>query len=226
MTDQEQEIEMIPETSPRPFMEIPKLWLKLFQMREDFFAEEAQRASAGNTLIGILISGVFTSIASALSGIIAGLINGSLEYAIGSVVGVACANFFIAPILFYIFNGLNYVVAKQLGGEGDFTSQAYAVSLYAVPISIVSGIVSVFSGIPIIGILAALVTLVIAVAGIYFGIQAFMGVHKLTAGKAAVASIVPALVIGLLLACCIIVALTVMGPVIGEVFQDVINEIQ
>ena len=33
------------DTSPRPFGEIPPLWVKVTQMTEDFFAQEAPRAS-------------------------------------------------------------------------------------------------------------------------------------------------------------------------------------
>ena len=41
--------------SPRPFSEIPGLWLKVTQMTEAFFAEEAPRASEGSTLVSILV---------------------------------------------------------------------------------------------------------------------------------------------------------------------------
>ena len=62
-----QEEQFLSSTSPRPFSEIPGLWVKVTQMTEEFLAEEAPRASASNVLIGVLIFAVASTILSMIS---------------------------------------------------------------------------------------------------------------------------------------------------------------
>ena len=133
--------------SPRPFSEVPGLWTKLFQMTEEFFAQEAPRASASNTVISVVLLAVVSAIFTALSTLIGGGVQTALlpaEYqdmaAVGtgqSVVCSLCGGVVGTLIAFYLANGLVYLGARVLGGTGDFGTQAYLYSLAAVPIGIV-----------------------------------------------------------------------------------------
>ena len=62
------------DTSPRPFGEIPGLWLKVTQMTEEFMAQEASRASGTTVLISVVILAVVSAILSAISSLIWGAI--------------------------------------------------------------------------------------------------------------------------------------------------------
>jgi hypothetical protein len=222
-----QEEQFLTPSSPRPFSEIPGLWVKVTQMTEEFFAEEAPRASGSNVLIGILIFAVASTILSMISTAVWGGAQMAFlppEYREtaaatlgGNVVGTLCCGFIGTIAGFYISNGLAYLGARVLGGTGDFGTQTYLQSLFAVPLGIVAAAVNL---VPCVGAIAALA---LAVYGLVLNVRAVKVVHNLTTGKAAAAVLVPALLLGLLVACGVIVLLAILGPVINEVFQNIVN---
>ena len=152
-----------PPASPRPFGEIPGLWTKVFQMTEQFFAQEAVRASGSNTLISVLIMGVVSSVLATISSLIWGGTQMAFlppEYREAMAVGAGsnvvcslCSTLIGTAIGFYLSNGLVYLGARIFGGTGDFTTQAYLASLFAVPVGIVSGLVGL---VPCVGLIAVL----------------------------------------------------------------------
>jgi hypothetical protein len=225
-----QEEQFLTPSSPRPFSEIPGLWVKVTQMTEEFFAEEAPRASGSNVLIGVLIFAVASTILSMISTAIWGGAQMAFlppEYQEtaaatlgGNVVGTLCCGFIGTIAGFYISNGLAYLGARVLGGTGDFGTQTYLQSLFAVPIGIVAAAVNL---VPCVGVIAALA---LAVYGLVLNVRAVKVTHNLTTGKALAAVLVPALLLGLLVVCGVIVLLAILGPVINEVFQNVMDTMQ
>jgi hypothetical protein len=225
-----QEEQFLSPSSPRPFSEIPGLWVKVTQMTEEFFAQEAPRASASNVLIGVLIFAVASTILSMISTAIMGGAQMAFlppEYREtaaaglgGNVVGTLCCGFIGTVAGFYLTNGLVYLGARVLGGTGDFGTQTYLQSLFAVPLGIVASAVNL---VPCVGIIAALA---LAVYGIVLNVRAVKVVHNLTTGKAVAAVLVPALLLGLLVACGVILLLATLGPVINEVFQNIVTNMQ
>ena len=225
------------DTSPRPFGEIPPLWLKVTQMTEEFFAQEAPRASGSNVLISIVILAVATAILSAISSAISSLIGSSLqgfqmdflppEYrniavvgAGGGVMTALCGGLVVTMVGFYLGNGLTYLGARIFGGSGDFGTQIYLQSLVAVPIGIASGLVGL---VPCVG---SLVSLVLAIYGLVLSVRLIKVAHNLTTGKAVAAIFVPGLVLGLIVVCLVMVPLVILGPQIGEIFEDIVNDLQ
>jgi len=217
-------------TSPRPFGEIPGLWLKITQMTEQFFAQEAPRASGSNTLISVVILAVLSAVLSALSSLIGGGLQAALlppEYRDmaaaglgGSVVCAICSGLIGTALGFYIGNGLTYLGARVLGGDGDFGTQTYLQSLFAVPIGIVSAVAGL---VPVVG---AIAVLALAVYAFILNVRLFKVIHNLTSGKAVAAIILPGLAVAVVVACLMIVILIVLGPAIGNVFSDIVNNIQ
>jgi hypothetical protein len=217
-------------TSPRPFGEIPGLWLKITQMTEQFFAQEAPRASGSNTLISVVILAVLSAVLSALSSLIGGGIQSALlpsEYRDmaatgvgGSIVCSLCSGLIGTALGFYIGNGLTYLGARVFGGDGDFGTQLYLQSLFAVPIGIVSGVVGL---VPIVGALAILAASVYAFV---LNVRLFKAIHNLTTGKAVLSIILPGLVIAIVVGCVMVVILALLGPTIGNVFSDIVNDLQ
>ena len=146
------------ENAPRPFSEIPGLWLQLSRMSEDFFSKEIAHASAKNTLLSVLL---YTGISATISVLIT-LLSSAINYFsktpsqqlanIGTAVLFSCCYAIIAiPLGFYLSNGITFVIALIFGGKGKFVSQAYLGSLFVVPLGLISSITSFALLIPIIG---------------------------------------------------------------------------
>jgi hypothetical protein len=219
-----------PPASPRPFGEIPGLWTKVFQMTEQFFAQEAVRASGSNTLISVLIMGVVSSVLATISSLIWGGTQMAFlppEYREAMAVGAGsnlvcslCSTLIGAAIGFYLSNGLVYLGARIFGGTGDFTTQAYLASLFAVPVGIVSGLVGL---VPCVGLIAVLAVSIYAVV---LNVRAVKVTHNLTTGQAVAAVLVPALIIGVLVACLVVVGLAVLAPAIGNVFENIVTNLE
>jgi len=213
---------------PRPFGEIPALWLKFFNMTEAFFADEAPRASAGNTLLSVVVYTIIGSILIAISNLInqavfGGMLARSLggsgaRSGIGNVFCGFCVGLFVIIIAFYLNNALTYLGARVLGGHGSFGTQAYLASLFVVPLGLISALVNL---IPCLG---ALVSIALAIFGIILYVRVMKVTHELTTGKALI-SILWIAIVAILFGCCVIGLLALMGPAIGNVFSNIMNGI-
>jgi len=142
----------------------------------------------------------------------------------GSIVSVICA----APIAggvsvlgFMIGTGLIQWVAKLFGGRGTFNKLAYVMGAISVPITLVSSIITPFSVITYLGIVIGLLSFALGCYAIYLEVLAVKAVNQFSWGKAIGSVILPALVIGLLCACIVVVVLLLLGPAIGNVFSQV-----
>jgi hypothetical protein len=85
-----------------------------------------------------------------------------------------------------MLQGLNYLVARLLGGTGNFVTQAYLASLFYVPLGVVSGLVSL---VPY--YVGSLVSFAISIYIIALSVRAIKVVHQLTTGRAVVAILWP-----------------------------------
>ncbi len=215
-------------SSPRPFGEIFSLWLKVFRMDEPFFAAEAPRASSGNTLLALLIYGV----AAVIFGFIQRQI-GFRQFFLQRYFGNNSPNLDIpvclplvalvaVPLGYYIGMGIIHLVAKLFGGQGNFTSLAYLVSLFYVPLGIVSSLLSL---IPCLG---GLLSLAIGIYSIVLIVRVIKVNYRLTTGKAVWVYFVPLLIglaIVVLLSIVLIVILALLAPSIGNIFSNVIRDL-
>jgi hypothetical protein len=206
--------------------------MKVTQMTEAWFAQEAPRASGSNTLVGVLIYAVAAAILTPISTMINQGVNNLLFAsqvgdmgelggvgAGGSLVMVFCCSILIAPLAFYIANGLYYLAAVLLGGKGAFGTQAYLVSLFFVPLGIVSLLASL---IPCLG---GLVSLAVGIYTLVLSVRAMKVVHSLTTGRAVVTVLWP-VVLAFFLACCgVFFTLVLAGPAIGNVFSSIMEGI-
>lgn len=113
---------------------------------------------------------VYIMVAAAISAAVSlvfGLLNGIVAALLAGVLG------FILPIAsFYLFVFLVYFIGKQQGGTGTQDEVFYTMALFVAPIQAVSGAVS---AIPIIGCLAAPLTLALGIYQIYLG---YLGVRS------------------------------------------------
>ena len=220
-----------PVDSPRPFSEIPGLWLRLGQMTEAFFAAEYPRTSAANTIYGVL---TYTAISTFLA-IIQSLLGGIISYftsttatqsaGLATVIGsmtvfVCCFGLLVTPIAFYLNNGITFVGAQIFGGRGSFNSQAYLSSLFVAPLGFIASLGSFLSLVPSVGTyLFSAVLFGVTIYHVILTIRSFKVVHELSAGRAAAAVLLPMAFI--LIPICIIAVLMLMGPAIGNVFSEI-----
>lgn len=224
MTIEEQPITS--ENTPRPFMEILKLWFQLGQMSETFFAKEIFHTSVQNTLLGVLIYAVISTIMSVFITVLDSVINSFTNPSVTQinlgtqVLMLCCFGIIAIPISFYLNNGISYLSALIFGGKGKFTSQAYLGSLFIVPLGLISSILSFIALIPKIGAYISYAFLLgIAILNVFFMIRSFKVVHGFSTTRAVAAVFSPLIL--LLIPICLIGILTLMGPVIGNVFSSI-----
>jgi hypothetical protein len=112
--------------------------------------------------------------------------------------------------------GLSQAIATMLGGEGSFAKLAYTIASYAAPLSLVSAAVSTIPFVQCLGI-------PLGIFGIVLNVAAIKAVNKFSWGKAILSSVVILIGILLLVAAVVIIGLALLGPAIGNVFQNIID---
>ena len=212
-----------PDTSPRPFDQVPGLWFRLFQMDDDFFAREALRANGIATLIGVLVYTFATVLVSFVYlnflPNFGNIVPGAEQFQdIGALSGwYLLCQLLVVPLGFYFVNAFYYVVAVILGGKGSFNAQSYLISLFTVPVGIVSLLVGL---IPCVG---ALVSLGLSLYALLLTMRALGAAHQFSASRALLTTLSPLLL--LLIPICLIAVLAASGPGIQEVFNQIIQAI-
>jgi hypothetical protein len=140
---------------------------------------------------------------------------------IGTVICGAPVAALLGVLGFAIGVGLIQWVATLFGGTGSFDKLAYSFSAIMVPVSVVSAVLTLVGIIPIIGILTGLISFGLGVYAIVLQVLAVKAVNGLDTGRAVGAVLLPGLVIFLVICCCVIGGLALLGPAIGEVFESI-----
>ncbi len=209
-------------SSPRPFSEMPDLWLQLFKMDETFFRQEAPRANSTNTLWSVLIYTIVMTIFSTASTML------SMTETMSSfppeyrdffptldmlILFWGCGSLLITPIAFYIGNGILYLSARIFGGQGDFTTQAYLQVLYLIPIGLLSAVIYLLSFIPLAGdVLYALTAIALSIFSIILNVRLLKVTHNISIGRAILALFAPGLILILLFGCLFYITFSSAGP--------------
>jgi len=124
--------------------------------------------------------------------------------------GGLCGGIFGGLAGFYLSHGLTYVLAKLLGGTGSYTTQTYLASLFAVPLGILSGFISL---IPCLGLLAALGFIIF---GFVLTVRMLKVTHALPTGKALIVMGVPILLSFIILGCLVFGMIALMIPILSN----------
>lgn len=126
-----------------------------------------------------------------------------------------------AVLFFAIFVGIIQWVARMFGGTGTFSRLAYPMAAIAVPVSLVSSVITPFSTIGTVGLCFSGISLLLGFYGIALQLMAVKGVNRFGWGQAAGSYFLPLL--GLCLVCfCITFGL---ASVFGLAFGDIFNQI-
>jgi hypothetical protein len=137
MYEEQDTVETYEEESSRPFSEIPRLWLQIFQMTEEFFRREAPRASGSNTVLSLLIAVAVPFIVPLIPIMAMMPFKDVTMGAFEETWVIISVNILLHLAGLYLINGVIYVLARVFGGKGDFGTQVYLQSLYTVPIVVV-----------------------------------------------------------------------------------------
>jgi len=199
------------QSAPLPLGEaiqnLPSQYLKVLTKPGPMtFAEEMGKASWDIIWVQLIALAIISTILSYLATLISSTFTtatyGSINIAAyrSIIAGVSLSSIIFIPLVFFIGQGIYYLLAKAFGGQGRFVAQSYTSLLFSVPIGIITGILDL---IPIAG---GLLGLAVGIYSIVLNIFAIMAVHRLSGGRASAVVLIPIGVV-LLLACGLIVVL-------------------
>ena len=176
--------------------------------------EEEPNPSLGTALLWMIVAGAISAVVSGILSFIIGfgelfditsLLCGIIVVPIGAVIG------------FLIGSGIYFVAAKIFGGEGTFDRQSYLLAAAYAPMGIISAFLVALPWIgPWLSLISSLYT-------VWLAILVMQAAHRFSAGRA-VASVLAPLVI-IVIPICVIAILLLIGPAVGTVFSDIVNEI-
>jgi hypothetical protein len=142
---------------------------------------------------------------------------------------VACCGFIMTPIGFYLGNGLIYLGARAFHGRGDFTTQVYLQSLFSVPLGIALSVLSSVSALIFPSVGSCGIGFIVMAASIYMlilNVRSVKATHHLSSGTAVGAVLLFPALIFIVFGCLIVVGLRLLGPVVGEIFENIVTNIQ
>lgn len=177
------------------------------------------------TLVNALIGYAISFVLSALLGGVFG--TGTLEGpgAAGAMGSLLTALICGAPIvallsvlMLMISAGITQLIARALGGTGTYSELVYAFAAFAAPLTLIT---SVLSPIPFINLL----NIPLGIYGIVLNVIAVKAVNKFGWGQAIASSVLILIAILVLVACVVIGILLLLGPVIGNVFSNIVENI-
>jgi hypothetical protein len=127
----------------------------------------------------------------------------------------------VSVLFFALSTAIIQWIAKLFGGLGTYDKMLYAMAAITVPFTLVSSVLSLFSAIPFIGACFGFVSLGLSLYVLVLQVMAVKGVNRFGWGQAIGSVFIPGLVI-FIFCCCVVFGLSMMlGPVIGDVFNQV-----
>lgn len=208
-------------TSPQAAQSWSETWIKaVTQPSEEAYQEiiNDPGASTKKANLWVFLAALAGAVISSLLGSMFGssLLGGQAGVGFAGLFGaLICAGPIagaLAVLGLAISSGIIQLIANALGGEGTRQQLVYGMAAFLAPISLVS---TVISGIPLLRILSFL----LSIYGMVLTVIAVKAVNKLDWGKSVVASLGLLLVI-VLIAGFVIMVLALLGPAIGNVYNN------
>lgn len=206
-----------------------EVWIKaITKPSEQTFIEisESPDAKTQTALIWAAIAGIISGIAISVSFVLQSFLVGDGSsndvgvialFVCGFPIGLAVINLIGLSLSTALFQW----VAKLFGGVGSFEKLIYPISAIAVPVSVFSGILSMFSAIPLVGMCLSIFTYAVSAYAAFLNIVAVKAVNRFDWGRAAGSVLIPAFTIGIFCGCIAVGGLMILGPQIGEVFSGI-----
>lgn len=127
-----------------------------------------------------------------------------------------------AVLFFAIFVGIVQWVAKLFGGTGTFSQLAYTTAAISVPFTLISSVLSPFSTVNVVGYCVGGISLLLGIYAIVLQLMAVKAVNKFGWGPALGSYFLPLLLIICLCVCAIFGLISVMGPAMQDIFNQII----
>jgi len=121
---------------------------------------------------------------------------------------------------FALFAAVVQWIAKMFGGVGTFDKLAYALAAISFPFTIISGVFSLFTAIPYVGGCFGFITFGLSIYILVLQVMAVKGVNRFGVGPAIGSLFIPGLVIFIFCCCLAAGAAALLGPMIGQSFND------
>lgn len=223
-----------------PEMSLIDTWIDAFtKPKEETYARIVAQpsASASKAFLWVFVASLLTSLVSLVAGMgaqmdsirqllppeIASQLPAGADptLGIGTVICGAPVGALFAVLGFAITTALIQWVAKLFGGTGTFDKLAYAFSSITVPYSVIAAVLALLGIIPFVGILTGLISLALGIYVIVLEVLAVKAVDRLDTGRAVGSVLLPGLVIALIICCCIVVSIALLGPMMGDVFEGI-----
>jgi len=208
------------------FKHMYQQWLKLHKMTEDYFREESNNADHIHTFINIVLSVLIAAIINSLSMSISNpMAQEDLPFSINTrniLMYSTLCTVFLSPIMYYVGAGVQYLGTRFFDGKGDYETQIYLQSLLAVPLTLLTGVVTLLTRIPYVGILFAIALFGITIFAVVLNVRIFKAIHKLSTGKAIVSMILVPIAFMFLMFCILSIFLPLFGGAIDKLFESIV----
>jgi hypothetical protein len=131
----------------------------------------------------------------------------------------------IAGVVYTLFYALSVAIvqwiAKLFGGVGTYDKLLYAFAAITMPFTLVSGVFMLLGAIPYIGFCLGIISFGLGIYAFVLQVMAVKGVNRFGWGPAIGSVIIPGLVV-FIFCCCVVFGLSMLlGPVIGDVFNQI-----
>jgi len=131
----------------------------------------------------------------------------------------------ISVIVFAVVVAIVQFLAKMFGGKGTFDQLAYTLAAISTPFALISGVLTLLSAIPFVGLCFSVVSLVAGLYVLVLEVMAVKGVNQFGWGQALGSLLVPFIV----LCCCLSVGvfgiMSALGPRVNEIFNQINNNL-
>ena len=179
--------------------------------------------------LSVIVSGIIQAIlvAAGLGGQPA--FEGMPAIAGGSLIGAICVSPFaglISVLFFALGVAIVQWIAKLFGGTGTYDKLVYATAAISVPITLISMLLAPFNSVPYLNICTGVLSFGLGIYSLFLQITAVKAVNRFGWGQAAGSVLLPGLVILVVCSCVVIGTLTLLGPVIGDVFSGINQSLQ
>lgn len=126
----------------------------------------------------------------------------------------------LSVLFFALFTAAVQWIAKMFGGTGTFDKLAYAFASISLPFSLVFGVLALFTAIPYVGACFGIISFGLSIYSIVLQVMAVKGVNRFGYGPAIGSLFIPGLVIFIFCCCLVVAGAALLGPVIGESFNN------
>lgn len=183
-----------------------KTWAYAYFHPVDAYGENKKSADFGTVAVHLVLIGLVAWVASMLSYVL------GLNFI---ALGIGLFGIILTPLMLliagFIGSAIYWIIAKIFGGKGGFMEQTLALALLLGGYTVVAFPFTVLAGIPLVGWILGLVTLLISLYNLYNLYLVTMEVHSLSSGKAIIVVLIPIILAVLLTVALGVAALAALG---------------